>query len=162
MRVFIGLGSNLADPRNQVLSAQKALATMATTQCIMMSSLYKSPPMGPQDQPDYINAVAELNTDLSPHLLLDALKQIEQQHGRQKKRHWGERTLDLDILLYGEQQINDARLQVPHKGLAERAFVLYPLAEIAPDLIIPHFGPIEKLLALCPQGTLERIEMNSI
>lgn len=162
MRVFIGLGSNLANPQTQVLSAQQDLASMPMTQWISISSLYKSPPMGPQDQPDYINAVVALETTLSPYDLLSQLQQIEQHHGRIKKRHWGERTLDLDILLYGEQQIDEADLQIPHKGIAERAFVLYPLAEIAPDLNIPKHGQIAKLLALCPQDNLERIEINDI
>ncbi|MCL4152564.1 UNVERIFIED_CONTAM: hypothetical protein GTU68_046661 [Idotea baltica] len=162
MKAFIGLGSNLADPQSQVLSALQDLAALPKTQCIAKSSLYKSPPMGPQDQPDYINAAAELDTGLSPYALLDALQKIEHQHGRIKQRHWGERTLDLDILLYDQQQIEDARLHVPHKGIADRAFVLYPLAEIAPDLIIPSLGPIERLLVSCPQDNLQRIEMNEI
>jgi 2-amino-4-hydroxy-6-hydroxymethyldihydropteridine diphosphokinase len=162
MRAYIGLGSNLANPQTQVLSAQNELAKLPQTRLIAASSLYKSPPMGPQDQPDYINAVAALETSLSPNDLLDHLKKVEQQHGRVKQRHWGERTLDLDILLYGQQQIEEEHLHVPHKGIAERAFVLYPLAEIAPELVIPKFGNIEKLLKLCPQDGLERIEKNKI
>jgi 2-amino-4-hydroxy-6-hydroxymethyldihydropteridine diphosphokinase len=158
MRVFIGLGSNLADPESQVHAAQKALQTLPETQWVASSSLYKSPPMGPQDQPDYINAVIELETMLSPHNLLDCLQQIEQQQGRVRERHWGERTLDLDLLLYGDKIIADDRLQVPHPGIAQRAFVIYPLAEIAADIVIPGKGLITTLLAACPRDGLERFE----
>ena len=162
MKVYIGLGSNLANPETQVLSAQQDLAKLPLTQHIAMSSLYKSPPMGPKDQPDYINAVVALETSLSPNDLLSQLQGIEQQHGRVRQRHWGERTLDLDILLYGDEQINEPHLHVPHKGIAERAFVLYPLAEIAPNLLIPKFGHITELLASCPKDGLERLEKNEI
>jgi 2-amino-4-hydroxy-6-hydroxymethyldihydropteridine diphosphokinase len=158
MRIFIGLGSNLADPESQVHAAQKALQTLPETQWVASSSLYKSPPMGPQDQPDYINAVIELETMLSPHNLLDCLQQIEQQQGRVRERHWGERTLDLDLLLYGDKIIADDRLQVPHPGIAQRAFVIYPLAEIAADIVIPGKGLITTLLAACPRDGLERFE----
>jgi 2-amino-4-hydroxy-6-hydroxymethyldihydropteridine diphosphokinase len=162
MKVYIGLGSNLANPETQVLSAQQDLAKLPLTQDIAMSSLYKSPPMGPKDQPDYINAVVALETSLSPNDLLSQLQEIEQQHGRVRQRHWGERTLDLDILLYGDEQINEPHLHVPHKGIADRAFVLYPLAEIAPNLLIPKFGHITELLASCPKDGLERLEKNEI
>jgi 2-amino-4-hydroxy-6-hydroxymethyldihydropteridine diphosphokinase len=158
MRIFIGLGSNLADPVSQITAAQKDLQTLPMTQWVANSSLYKSPPMGPQDQPDYINAVVELDTLLSPHDLLDCLQQIEQQHGRVRSRHWGERTLDLDLLLYGDEIIADERLQVPHPGIAQRAFVIYPLAEIDPDIVIPAKGAISELLLSCPRDGLERIE----
>ncbi len=158
MRVFIGLGSNLADPKGQVQAAQKALQALPTTTWLASSSLYKSPPMGPQDQPDYINAVVALDTELSPHDLLDCLQQIEQQHGRVRERHWGERTLDLDILLYGEDIIADDRLQVPHPGIAQRAFVIYPLAEIDADIVIPGKGAIQPLLTQCPRDGLTRFE----
>lgn len=158
MQAFIGLGSNLADPQQQVLLAQRDLSALPETACIRHSSLYKSPPMGPQDQPDFINAVSAIDTTLSPDALLNHLQQIEQQHGRVKQRHWGERTLDLDILLYDDWQIEESHLHVPHKGIAERAFVLYPLAEIAPNLDIPGLGPIAELLASCPKSSLERLE----
>jgi 2-amino-4-hydroxy-6-hydroxymethyldihydropteridine diphosphokinase len=158
MQVFIGLGSNLADPESQVHAAKKALQTLPDTQWVASSSLYKSPPMGPQDQPDYINAVIELDTLLSPHDLLDCLQQIEQQQGRVRERHWGERTLDLDLLLYGDEVIADDRLQVPHPGIAQRAFVIYPLAEITADIMIPGKGLITTLLAACPRDGLERFE----
>jgi len=160
MRVFIGLGSNLADPVEQVTTAVKALQLLPDTNVIKSSSLYASPPMGPQDQPDYTNAVVELDTSLSAHDLLDQLQAIELQHGRERKRHWGERTLDLDLLIYGDKIIEDERLQVPHPGIPVRSFVLYPLHEIAPELTIPDMGAIEQLCTQCPLDGLRRIENN--
>ena len=125
---------------------------------ITRSSLYSSPPMGPQDQPDYINAVVEIDTTLFAHNLLDALQGIEQQQGRVRDRHWGERTIDLDLLVYGNNILDDERLNVPHPGIAERSFVLYPLAEIVSDLNVPTLGDIEQLLKNCPRDGLERME----
>ena len=156
--VFIGLGSNLADPVNQIKSAVNTLMALPAITVIHCSSLYISPPMGPKDQPDYINAVIEISTLLSPHALLDKLKAIEQQHGRLYKRHWGERTLDLDLLLYGLKVIVDKKLSVPHYGIPARSFVLYPLAEIAPELVIPKMGSVKRLLAHCPADNLQRLE----
>lgn len=158
MRAYIGLGSNLADPVEQVKTAISNLQSLPDSQLVAWSSLYASPPMGPQDQPDYINAVAAIETALTAHQLLDALQAIEQQQGRIRKRHWGERTLDLDVLLYGQNEIDDARLQIPHPGIALRAFVLYPLAEIAPDLTIPNAGEMEQLLQHCPRNGLRKLE----
>lgn len=156
--VYIGIGSNLGDPIAQVKSAVMALAKLDDVALISCSSLYVSPPMGPQDQPDYINAVAELTTTLSAHDLLEQLQAVEQQQGRVRNRHWGERTLDLDLLLYGQERISDERLHVPHLGIALRAFVLYPLAEIAPDLIIPQLGSIAHLLKDCQKDGLTQLE----
>ncbi len=160
--IFIGLGSNLSDPVQQVLIAMEALEKIPETSVIQQSSLYASPPMGPQDQPDYINAVVELNSELSAHELLDELQSIEQNQGRVRLRHWGERTLDLDIIVYGEKEIDDDRLHIPHKGLADRAFVLYPLAEIAPDLVIPKFGNINDLVQSCARAGLNKINLDLI
>jgi 2-amino-4-hydroxy-6-hydroxymethyldihydropteridine diphosphokinase len=162
MQVYIGLGSNLEQPRTQIKTAINDLQSIAQTRVVASSSLYKSPPMGPQDQPDYINAVVEMDTLLSAHALLDALQQIEQKHGRMRKRHWGERTLDLDILLYGDQILRDERLKIPHPGLPERAFVVYPLAEIAPDLTVPGMGSLAEILAQCPQNGLQKVEKISL
>lgn len=131
---YIGLGSNLAEPLAQVESAARELAALPGCELLALSPRYRSAPMGPADQPDYINAVAALATQLEPLALLDALQAIEQQHGRQRLVHWGARTLDLDLLLYGQQQIDHPRLRVPHPGLLERAFVLVPLADIAAQL----------------------------
>jgi 2-amino-4-hydroxy-6-hydroxymethyldihydropteridine diphosphokinase len=158
MRVFIGLGSNLEKPLEQIKTAIKDMKNMADTELVACSSLYKSPPMGPQDQPDYINAVIELDTILTPHKLLDELQKIEQQHGRVRNRHWGERTLDLDVLVYGEQILNDDRLAVPHPGIAERAFVVYPLAELDRDLVIPGLGKVGQLVKTCPRDGLQQVE----
>ncbi len=156
--IYIGLGSNLGDPVTQVKSALAALSDLETLSVIACSSLYASPPMGPQDQPDYINAVAELTTTLSAHELLDQLQAVEQQQGRIRNRHWGERTLDLDLLVYGQEVIDDERLQVPHLGIALRSFVLYPLAEIASDLEIPKLKNMKQLLEQCPRDGLKQIE----
>ncbi len=154
-QVFIGLGANLHQPLQQLQTAALALRQLPDTQLIAISSLYGSKPMGPQDQPDYVNAVAQLVTSLSPHQLLDALQQIEQTQGRTRKaERWGPRTLDLDILLFGELQLNDERLTVPHYGMHLREFVLYPLAEIAPTLELPTHGTLSGLLAKVPLNGL--------
>jgi 2-amino-4-hydroxy-6-hydroxymethyldihydropteridine diphosphokinase len=121
------------------------------------SSLYSSQPQGPADQPDFINAVACLETQLEPHALLDALQALEQSHQRVRVQHWGPRTLDLDLLLYGAQTIDTERLSVPHPWLGKRSFVLHPLAEIAPDLRLPSGESIESLLPLCDAGDLNVI-----
>ncbi len=133
---YIGLGSNLDDPLNQIEQAALELAALPGCQLLALSPRYRSAPMGPADQPDYINAVAALATQLEPLALLDALQAIEQQHGRQRLLRWGARTLDLDLLLYGEQTIDHPRLMVPHPGMLERAFVLVPLADIAAQLVL--------------------------
>ena len=158
MRVFVGLGSNLNNPIEQINQAFYALDDITQTSRIKTSALYSSAPMGPQDQPDYINAVVELETELSSYALLDALQAIETQQGRVRHRHWGERTLDLDLLLYNDEEIRNERLQVPHPGIGERNFVLYPLFDIAPELKIPGLGLIKGLLSSCERGSLQRIE----
>ena len=155
---FIGLGSNLDDPRAQVTQAMDELAQIPATCLAARSPLYRSAPMGPQDQPDYINAVVRLDTALTAEALLDALQAIELAHHRQRTRHWGPRTLDLDLLLYGDAVINNARLQVPHPHMRERAFVLYPLADVAPGLMVPGLGALSDLLAVCPAAGLERLD----
>ena len=162
MLAYIGLGSNLENPLQQMKTAINDLQSLADINIVSVSSLYQSPPMGPADQPDYINAVLALETSLNPHQLLDALQSVEQLHGRVRKRHWGERTLDLDILLYGDQILDDERLKIPHPGMHERAFVLYPLAEIAPDIEIPGIGTLQKILPSCPQGDLQQVEQISL
>lgn len=146
-QVYVGLGSNLDDPQAQVRRAIDELAQLPDTRREAVSGLYRTPPMGPPGQPDYINAVAALTTRLDPHRLLDELQAIERAHDRVRAERWGPRTLDLDILLYGQQVLDDERLVVPHPGIAARAFVLLPLAEIAPDLLIPGLGAPAALLA---------------
>ena len=157
--VYIGLGANLHQALQQLKTAVLALQALPHCQLLAVSSLYGSKPMGPQDQPDYVNAVAKLDTTLAPHELLDALQQIEQTHGRTRKaERWGPRTLDLDVLLFGDLQLNDARLTVPHYGMHQREFVLYPLAEIAPDLQLPVHGALSSLLANVPRNGLTVLE----
>lgn len=135
---FIGLGSNVGEPVAQVRAALGALDRLPDSRLQVASPLYQSQPMGPQDQPDFINAVAWLTTALAPHALLDELQQIETAAGRQRNgQRWGPRPLDLDLLLYGDARIANERLTVPHPGVAERPFVLRPLADIAGDRAIP-------------------------
>ena len=158
MAAYIGLGSNLDNPRRQVVTAIEELDAIPRTHCSARSSLYRSPPLGPPDQPDYINAAAKLDTTLEAAELLEALQKIERSHGRVRGRErWGPRTLDLDILLYGDTRIDAPGLTVPHPGLHERAFVLYPLGEIAVNIEIPGRGKLSALQARCPRGRLEKI-----
>lgn len=147
-RVYIALGSNLANPLHQVQSALNALAELPQTKLIATSSLYRTPPLGPQDQPDYLNAVVALDTVLSAENLLDHTQKIELEHGRVRKdERWGPRTLDLDILLFGDEIINTERLTVPHYDMKNRQFMLYPLAEIAPELHFPTGESLQSVIA---------------
>ncbi|WPP87898.1 2-amino-4-hydroxy-6-hydroxymethyldihydropteridine diphosphokinase [Acinetobacter pittii] len=148
-KTYIGLGSNLGDSR-QILS--EAIAKLKILGGVKVSKLYQSPPMGPQDQPNYLNAVAELNTDLMPLDLLDQLQRFEQEAGRVRLRRWGERTLDLDLLIYGDEKIQNERLTVPHIGILERDFVVIPLLDLDADLHI-NDQPL-KNLELIQQPTL--------
>ena len=146
--VYIGLGSNLADPRAQVEAGLRALARLTDTRLVRSSRLYRSAPWGRTNQPEFVNAVAELYTNLAPQSLLDALLAIERQAGRERDAtRWGPRVLDLDILVYADLVIDLPGLHVPHPHLHERAFVLMPLCEIAPDLWIPGKGRADVLLA---------------
>lgn len=158
LRSYIGFGSNLDDPVRQIQQALVALAQLPGCRLLEQSCLYRSRPMGPADQPDYVNAVAALATSLEAHDLLSALQDIEQAQGRVRGEHWGARSLDLDLLLYGDQMINTRRLTVPHAGLTQRDFVLRPLAEIAPDNVIPGQPGIAQLLEKCDSHGLQRIE----
>jgi len=158
-RIYIGLGSNLAEPQKQLHEALQALGNIPKTRLVAVSSLYSSDPLGPQDQPRYVNAVAALDTTLPPLELLDALQAIELAQGRERKaERWGPRSLDLDILLFGDRLIDEPRLQVPHYHLHARAFVLYPLAELAPpDLLLADGRRLDELLAACPFEGLQRL-----
>lgn len=153
---YIGLGSNLEDPLAQVKRAFAELADIPQTSLLARSSIYSSHAVGPE-QPDYINAVALLDTQLAPLALLDALQAIEQAHQRVRIQHWGPRTLDLDLLLYGAQTINEERLKVPHPYLTQRSFVLYPLADITPNLHLPDGTPLADLLSSCTADGLLRL-----
>ncbi|HEB86793.1 MAG TPA: 2-amino-4-hydroxy-6-hydroxymethyldihydropteridine diphosphokinase [Gammaproteobacteria bacterium] len=169
IEVYVSLGANLDDPRAQVMQAIDDLALLPQSRLLAVSSLYRSAPMVLPDQvktgipvqPDYINAVAKLETALTPHTLLDELQAIEQTHGRQRDgQRWRARTLDLDLLLYGNQQLDNERLQVPHTGIAVRNFVLYPLGELAPQkLQIPGVGKLADLLDRCSPKGLEKITL---
>lgn len=155
--VYIGLGSNLDNPLQQVATAFDELQRLPHSRLTARSSLYRSDPLGPQDQPEYVNAVAELHTSLQPLQLLDALQAIEQAHRRVRERHWGPRTLDLDILLYGDLVSDLPRLQVPHPQMHLRSFVLVPLHQIAPELQVPGLGSLSDLLAQCESLGLQRL-----
>lgn len=146
---YIGLGSNLGDSRQILAEAVQKLASLGL---VKTSHLYQSPPMGPQDQPNYFNAVVQLITDLAPLDLLDRLQTFEQEAGRVRLRHWGERTLDLDLLIYGDEQIQNERLTVPHVGVLERDFVLVPLLDIDANLQLD--GSTLKDLDIVKQSTL--------
>ncbi|WAR45136.1 2-amino-4-hydroxy-6-hydroxymethyldihydropteridine diphosphokinase [Methylomonas rapida] len=158
IEAYIGLGSNLDNPVEQVRSAARELAASADIEKQALSPLYTSHPVGPQDQPDYVNAVMRILTRLAPLELLKQCQHIENQHGRVRLVRWGARTLDLDILLYGDQRITLPDLVIPHPELTRRAFVLYPLADIAPaNLSIAGQGSLASLLTACPAEGLHRI-----
>ena len=152
---YVGIGSNLRDPASQVRGAFAALAALPRTLLVRRSSLYGSRPMGPVAQPDFCNAVAGLLTELDATELFTALRGIERQMGREPApQRWGPRVIDLDLLVYGEQRRSDAELTLPHPGIAERNFVLRPLADVAPDLQIPGLGRVAELAARQPSEGL--------
>lgn len=156
-RCFIGLGSNLEQPRAQLQRALQALAALQQSRLGRVSPFYGNPAIGPGAQPDYTNAVAELFTTLEPFDLLAQLQAIENAQGRVRAERWGARTLDLDLLLYGDRTIDTPTLQVPHPRLRERNFVLYPLHDIAPDLRFPDSTPLTALLDCCSDAGLQRL-----
>jgi 2-amino-4-hydroxy-6-hydroxymethyldihydropteridine diphosphokinase len=156
MRVYVGLGSNLGDPRRELLAAFEELAQLPRTKLVARSGLYRTAPLGNEAQPDFLNAVAKLETDLGPEALLDALHEIERRHGRERHFRDAPRTLDLDLLLYGDTRIAGERLTVPHPRMHERAFVLAPLAELDPQAGVPGKGSAAALLAACAGQRVER------
>ena len=156
-RVYLAIGSNLASPLEQVNAALAALADIPESQLVAVSDFYRTPPLGPQDQPDYLNAAVALETALAPEALLDHTQRIELQQGRERKAHrWGPRTLDLDIMLFGEMQIDTPRLTVPHYDMKNRAFMLLPLAQIAPDLRFPDGDKLSELLEKLDHSGISR------
>ena len=156
-RIYIGMGSNLAAPAQQLRSAVEALARLPGTTVAGVSAFYQSDSLLP-GQPRYTNAVAALDSNLAPLALLDALQAIENDQGRERLERWGPRTLDLDILLFGDRLIDEPRLKVPHYQMHLRAFVLYPLAELAPVARqLPNGQTLSELLAACPFVGLERL-----
>ena len=156
--IYVGLGSNLNNPIEQVQQAFESLNHIPKSQVLVQSSLFKSPPMGPQDQGNFINAVAKMTSNLSALELLDELQLIDNNQGRvRKSEQWGPRTLDLDLLLFGEDKIDTERLVVPHYGMKERAFVLIPLVEVAPALILPDGTPIENLVSAIDKQGIQKL-----
>lgn len=144
---YIAIGSNLASPLEQVNAAVQALGEIPQSRVVAVSSFYRTPPLGPQDQPDYLNAAVVLETALVAETLLDNTQRIELQQGRvRKEERWGPRTLDLDIMLFGHETINTERLTVPHYDMKNRGFMLWPLFEVAPDLIFPDGISLKSIL----------------
>ena len=150
---YIGLGSNLGDSLQILTEAVHKLAALGA---VKISKLYQSPPMGPQDQPNYLNAVVQLTTELAPMALLDELQRFEQESGRVRLRRWGERTLDLDLLIYGQEQIQNERLTVPHIGVLERDFVLIPLLDLDAELVLK--GQLLKDLPILKDPALDVLD----
>lgn len=145
--VWLAIGSNLASPLQQVNAALDALTQIPDTRIVAVSAFYRTPPLGPQDQPDYLNAAVALETSLEPEMLLDHTQRIELQQGRVRKdERWGPRTLDLDIMLFGDRVIDTPRLTVPHYDMKNRGFMLWPLFEIAPELMFPDGETLEAVL----------------
>lgn len=157
VRAYVGLGGNLGDARERVLAAFDALAGTPGLQLAARSSLYRTAPVD-AGGPDYVNAVAIIDTTLSPHALLAALQAIEDRFGRERPYRNAPRTLDMDLLLHGDVQLSDPVLTVPHPRLHQRAFVLQPLAELAPDLVLPGLGPLAGLLPAVSDQRIERLD----
>ena len=157
LRVYIGLGSNLEDPRNQLLRAFAEIGKLPDTRLIACSSLYCSAPQGYTDQPEFVNAVAKIGTSLTPQALLQALLQVEHRHGRVRTFRNAPRTLDLDVLLYDDVQMHEHGLTIPHPQMHLRTFVLQPLLEIEPDCNIPFLGSAQQALQACHGPVLEKL-----
>jgi 2-amino-4-hydroxy-6-hydroxymethyldihydropteridine diphosphokinase len=157
---FVGLGANLGDPVVQVTRALAALAALDDTRVVRTSSLYRTAPIGHADQPEYINAVALLDTGLAPRALLDGLQAIERAAGRERSFRNAPRVLDLDLLLYDDDVITMPGLVVPHPRMHERAFVLAPLVEIAPDTVVPEHGPAAELLRSVRDQAVRALDRN--
>lgn len=155
---FVALGSNLEDPVRQLGRAFEALAELPDTRLVSESPMYRNQAVGPEPQPAYVNAVAKIDTGLNPHALLDALQKTEISLGRAPNRaRWAPRIIDLDLLIYDDLEIRDERLTVPHPEICRRRFVLLPLSDIAPDLIVPGCGPVDDLLSRAPRHDMQRI-----
>lgn len=159
---YVGLGSNLGASEDQLGTAFGEIDKLPETRLLKRSSLYKSSPMGPKNQPDYVNAVCLIETRLEPHDLLARLQKIELEHGRERKgERWGPRTLDLDILLYGDHTVSTDSLTIPHYGMAEREFVMVPLFEIAPSMVMPDGKPISHWVSCCNLDGLKRLRASN-
>ncbi len=157
---YIGVGSNLDDPRAQVLKAFAELAKLPGTRVVLTSPIYRSRPFGPVEQPDFSNAVVGVLTQLEPRALLAGLHALEAAQGRPRQRErWGPRVIDLDVLVYGQERLDDPQLTLPHPGIVERNFVLYPLADIAPELHIPGLGRAIELKGRVTSDGLRRDDL---
>lgn len=154
--VYLGLGGNLGDPAKTMAEALEALGECRDLQVVQASSLYRTPPWGKTDQPHFLNAVAEIVTGSSPHELLEMCLAVEQRLKRERRERWGPRIIDIDILLYGNETLRDCDLQIPHPRVEERAFVLVPLRELAPDLAIKGTA-IDLLLSKLDTTGIEKI-----
>jgi 2-amino-4-hydroxy-6-hydroxymethyldihydropteridine diphosphokinase len=157
---YIGVGSNLDDPALQVKRAIAALGDLPETRLVAASFSYRNPPMGPQDQPDYVNAAAGVITRLEPSLMLGEMQKLEESLGRVRSPgdRWGPRIIDLDLLVYGIRQLDEAGLTLPHPGISERNFVLFPLRDIAPDLFVPGQGVVAALARGMSEVGLQRVD----
>lgn len=154
----VALGANIGEPLRQIEAAFAALAVLPGSRLTARSSLYRSAPVGYADQPDFINAVALLETTLAPHALLAALLDIERRHGRVREFPNAPRTLDLDIVLYGDLVLHEPGLTIPHARMLERAFVMVPLAEVAPDAVVPGYGRVRQLAAQVDAGSVAQLQ----
>ncbi len=155
---YVGLGANLGEPRQQLLAALNELNDLPKTRVTGRSGFYRSAPLDHADQPDFLNAVAELDTELLPQALFDQLQEIEKRHGRERPFPNAPRTLDLDLLLYGEQVLATPTLTLPHPRMRERAFVLQPLLELDPAISVPGSGSAKALLLACSSQRIEKID----
>jgi 2-amino-4-hydroxy-6-hydroxymethyldihydropteridine diphosphokinase len=154
---YVGLGANIGEPRRQLQAALEDLKRLPASRLTATSAIYRSAPLGYAEQPDFLNAVAELDTELPPESLLQGLQEIENRHGRTRGFAGAPRTLDLDLLLYGERTLTSPHLTLPHPRMHERAFVLQPLTEIAPQALIPGHGKARDLLPACRDQMVERM-----
>ena len=160
MMGYIGLGSNLGNSLCYLQSAVNALQQPPSINVTAVSSVYQSKPQGPQDQPDYLNSVVAISTTLSPNELLQTTQAIENQNQRQRNgQRWGARTLDLDILLYGNETINQKNLIIPHPWICQRSFVLYPLQDIVSTLIFPNGQTLQACIQTCPKDDLQKTSL---
>ncbi|WP_234968888.1 2-amino-4-hydroxy-6-hydroxymethyldihydropteridine diphosphokinase [Thiomicrospira sp. ALE5] len=161
-QVYIGLGSNLGDSEQVLQRACWAIAQWPSVRNLRMSNWYRSRPQGPQDQPDYVNGACCFTTHLAPRTLLAALQQLEMDLGKIKQRHWGERLVDLDVICYGQLILNTPELTLPHPMASQRDFVLVPLQDLAPDLVLPKFGSIQQCLEQLPETFLYAVADTSL
>jgi len=155
VEVYVGLGSNLEQPHGQLERALTALSAIVLPNSLRRSGLYRSEPLGPPGQPDYLNAAVSFRTRESPRALLCTLQAVERGQGRKRAIRWGARTLDLDILLYGQVIVAEPDLRIPHPAIPERVFVLRPLQDLNPELNVPGMGTLSALIDECPASRIE-------